>query len=229
MDQQNKGILHRLWDRERGPYALLVITAVTVFVTSPLVVSGAVSPVALDVFFAVFLFVGVLTVHPGRGLRLRYLVLVLAIFSLLMRIASNFVLNRAVLLTENLIGSAAIAIFGSLVMKQFLVSGRRAAHRIVAAIVVYLLIGVLWARLYEIAGLMIPGAFNIANGTATITSYLYFSFVTLATIGYGDITPVHSVVRNLAVLEAITGQMYIAVLIAQLVASSRLAAGSGKD
>ena len=141
MDQQNKGILYRLWEKERGPYALLVITVFTVFVTSPLVVSGTISPIALDAFFAVFLFVGVLTVHPGRGLRLRYLVLALAIFSLLMRIASTFVLNQAVLLTENLIGSAAIVIFASLVTKQFLVSGRKALHRIAAAIVVYLLIG----------------------------------------------------------------------------------------
>ena len=93
MDNRSEGILSRLWDRERGPYGLLVITVVTVFVTSPLVVSGAVSPVAQDAFVSVFLFVGVLTVHPGRGLRLRYLVLALAVFSLLIRIASAFVLN----------------------------------------------------------------------------------------------------------------------------------------
>jgi hypothetical protein len=210
--------LYRFWDAERGPYGLLVVTIFSVFVTTPLVAIGLLDPLIVDVFFAVFMLAGVLTVHPGPATR--YVVLVLAILAVLTRIASKIVPGIEITISEALIEGMAVGVFAALVTKQFLVLGRTASHRIGAAIVVYLLMGILWSRLYQIAGLMIPGAFHMDGGTATLTSYLYFSFVTLATIGYGDISPVHPVVRNLAILEAITGQMYIAVLIARLVSAT---------
>jgi hypothetical protein len=218
MTHLGKGMYYRLWDVERGPYGLLVITVLSVFVISPLVVMGALDPLMVDIFFAVFMFAGVLTVHPRPAAR--YLVLLLAILAVLTRFASKIVPHTEVMIGEALIEAAAVGVFAALVSKQFLLSGRVASHRIGAAIVVYLLLGILWSRLYQIAGLMIPGAFHMADGSATLTSYLYFSFVTLATIGYGDISPVHPVVRHLAILEAIIGQMYIAVLIARLVSTS---------
>ncbi len=211
-------IFYRLWDSEHGPYGLLVVTIFAVFVASPLVVMGAIRPLMVDAFFAVFMFIGVLTVRPHPATR--YLVVVLAVLSVLTRIASKIIPGTGAVIAEALIEVAAIGLFAALVMKQFLVSGRTASHRIAAAIEVYLLLGLIWSRFYQIAALMIPGAFHMQDGSATLTSYIYFSFVTLATIGYGDISPVHPVVRNLAVVEAITGQMYIAVLIARLVSTS---------
>ncbi len=211
-------ILYRLWDAEHGPYGLLVVTIFTVFVTSPLVVTGFFNPLMVDAFFAVFMFIGVLTVHPHPATR--YLVLVLAVLSVLTRFASKIFPGTGTLIVEALIEVTAIGLFAALVMKQFLVKGRTASHRIGAAIVVYLLLGIIWSRFYQFAGLMIPGAFHLPDGPATLTSYVYFSFVTLATIGYGDIYPVHPIARNLAIIEAITGQMYIAVLIARLVSTN---------
>ena len=218
MNPSRKGILYRLWDIERGPYWLLALTVVTVFVTSPLVVAGLLDPVMFDVVFSLFLFAGVLTVHPHRAVR--YFVLTLVALALLVRVPARLFPGTAITILEALIDVGATGIFATLVMKQFLVSGRTASHRISGAIVVYLLIGVVWARLYQIAGLLIPGAFHMEDGRATLSSYLYFSFVTLATIGYGDISPIHPVTRNLAIVEAVTGQMYIAVLIARLVSTS---------
>ena len=51
-----------------------------------------------------------------------------------------------------------------------------------------------------------------------VSDWVYFSFVTLSTVGYGDITPVHPIARTLAMAEALAGQLYLAVLIARLVA-----------
>jgi hypothetical protein len=218
MRPSRSGILFFLWDIERGPYWLLALTVVTVFVTSPLVIAGLLNPLMFDIVFAVFIFVGALTVHPYRAMR--YFVLVLAVLAVLTRVAAKLFPGKAISVLEALIDVGVIGIFATLVMKQFLVLGRTASHRISGAIVVYLLIGVVWARMYQIAGLLIPGAFHMPGSGTTLTSYLYFSFVTLATIGYGDISPVHPVTRNLAVVEAITGQMYIAVLIARLVSTS---------
>ena len=210
-------ILQHLWDAERGPYGLLVITVLTVFVISPLVAIGVLDQLIVEGFIVAFLFIGVLTVHPRSAIR--YFVLILAALAVLVRIASKFIPGTSITICQAVLEMATIGFFAALVMKQFLVSGRPPSHRIAAAIMVYLFLGLVWSRLYEITGLMIPGAFHM-EGSTTITSYIYFSFITLTTIGYGDILPIHPMARNLAVLEAITGQMYIAILIARLVSTT---------
>ena len=91
-----------------------------------------------------------------------------------------------------------------------------------AGIAGYLMLGLLWAGAYALTADLVPGAFLFGSGPASgegmkgFTS-LYFSFITLSTVGYGDIAPVSSVARMLAMLEAITGTLYMAVLIARLV------------
>ena len=92
-------------------------------------------------------------------------------------------------------------------------------NRVVGALCIYLLLGVLWAVLFAFVELVEPTAF-LDRGREVggpIEHFLYYSFVTLTTLGYGDITPVHPVARTLAYLEAVIGQLYIAVLIAGLV------------
>jgi hypothetical protein len=64
-----------------------------------------------------------------------------------------------------------------------------------------------------------PGSFIVSNEDVSRTggNFLYYSFVTLTTLGYGDITPASSPARSLSTLEAVTGQLYIAILVARLV------------
>jgi len=62
-----------------------------------------------------------------------------------------------------------------------------------------------------------PGAFASNVSLQQDRSFVYFSFVTLTTVGFGDVTPVHSTARSLVVLEALTGQLYPAVLLARIV------------
>ncbi len=87
----------------------------------------------------------------------------------------------------------------------------------------YLMLGLLWALAYTLEADLNPQAFafNIpAAGSGPMEGFeaFYFSFVTLSTVGYGDITPVSRVARMLAVTEAMTGLLYVAVLISRLVA-----------
>jgi hypothetical protein len=91
-----------------------------------------------------------------------------------------------------------------------------------ASISAYLMLGLAWAMAYWLVDRLTPGgafSFNTTAGPRSIEGLngLYFSFVTLSTLGYGDITPVSNVARWLAVLEAMTGLLYVAVLIARLV------------
>jgi hypothetical protein len=91
-----------------------------------------------------------------------------------------------------------------------------------AGIATYLVLGMTWAMLYLLVSLLDPNAFLLAGSAAAGNAFdgfdaMYFSFVTITTMGYGDISPVSPVARMLAVLEATTGVLYLAVLIARLV------------
>ena len=98
-----------------------------------------------------------------------------------------------------------------------------------AAINVYVLIGLLFAFLYALLASMIPNAFNgnIGSGGDDMQAFVYFSIVTLTTLGYGDITPNVAQAMTLAYIEALIGQLYVAILIARLV--SMYAGGAAED
>jgi hypothetical protein len=92
-----------------------------------------------------------------------------------------------------------------------------------ASISAYVMLGLIWTIAYWLVDQVTPGAFAFNTTTGAKESMrgfnaFYFSFVTLSTVGYGDITPVSHFARMLAALEAMTGLLYVAVLIARLVA-----------
>ena len=97
------------------------------------------------------------------------------------------------------------------------------ADKLLGAICAYLLVGVTWALLFALIGDLDPGAFRWPSlhgeqvTEASFSTYTYFSFVTLTTLGYGDVSPVSEIARRLALLEALLGQIYLAVLVARLV------------
>src|SRR5262245_60525524 len=91
-----------------------------------------------------------------------------------------------------------------------------------ASISAYLMLGIIWTIAYWLVGQLAAGgafAFNTAVEKQSMLGFhaFYFSFVTLSTVGYGDITPVSKIARMLAAMEAMTGLLYVAVLIARLV------------
>jgi hypothetical protein len=109
------------------------------------------------------------------------------------------------------------------ILRFILRAPRVNAEVLCASIAAYLSLGLLWALAYHLVASVNPAAFaiNVAqapgqsmNGFASF----YFSFTTLTTLGYGDITPVSKAARMLASLEAMTGTLYVAILIARLVA-----------
>jgi hypothetical protein len=109
---------------------------------------------------------------------------------------------------------------GAIVARAVFRPGRVTYHRIVGAVLLYLLVAVGFATLFAFVGLSIPDAFKgvTFEDDATLASELfYLSFATLTTTGYGDITPVHPLARSLCNLEAVVGQLYPATLLARLV------------
>ncbi|WP_162024956.1 MULTISPECIES: potassium channel family protein [unclassified Lentimonas] len=96
------------------------------------------------------------------------------------------------------------------------------ADELCGSIVAYILIGIAWALLYSFIELLQPNSFSFVSVTdgdlhAKGSALFYYSFVTLTTLGYGDILPVSQFARMVAYLEAVTGVMYTAILVAGLV------------
>lgn len=101
---------------------------------------------------------------------------------------------------------------------------------VLGAVCGYVLAGAAWAKVYGLASFLVPGSFDISgelqntlvewHGRSTL--FMYFSFVTLTTLGYGDVTPTRSPATTLVLMEAVFGQFYVAVVVAQIV-SMRLA------
>ena len=104
--------------------------------------------------------------------------------------------------------------------KQVLFAGVIDTNSIVGAICIYLLTGLLWALMYLLIAQSIPGAFNGIEQSVWYENFAdiaYYSYVTLTTLGYGDITPVAPLARFLVYMEAVVGVFYMAILVASLI------------
>jgi hypothetical protein len=118
------------------------------------------------------------------------------------------------------LGFAAIVILGDIFKKKLV-----RADDVLGAACGYLLAGVAWAHVFQVCEIVSPGSFSVsasmlgqfATPQDRVAAFNYFSFATLTTTGYGDITPLRGPATALAMLETIFGQFYIAVLVAQLV------------
>ena len=115
----------------------------------------------------------------------------------------------------------AIAVtLGAVVAQAVFRRGRVTYHRIVGAILLYLLVAVAFGALFVMIGLSLPDAFkglSFEDNPALASSVSYLSFVTLTSTGFGDIVPVHPIARSLCNIESIIGQLYPVTLLARLV------------
>lgn len=112
-------------------------------------------------------------------------------------------------------GIMMLAVIGRIVFGP----GRVTAHRVRGAVLFYIKIAVVFAGADWLLADLVPGAFagGAAHGIAGEADAVYYSFVTMTTLGYGDIVPLHPVARSLANLEGLIGQLFPATLLARLV------------
>lgn len=103
---------------------------------------------------------------------------------------------------------------------QVLFTGAIDFNKIIGSICIYILMGLIWALLYLLIAEMVPGSFNGLSQAPWLENFsaaIYFSFVTITTLGYGDISPVLPLARFLVYMEAIVGVFYMAILVASLI------------
>lgn len=109
---------------------------------------------------------------------------------------------------------------GAVVAEAVFRRGGVTYHRVIGAILLYLLIAIMFGTLFIFVGLLLPDAFkgiSFADDNGLASSVFYLSFVTLTSTGYGDIIPVHPIARSLCNLESVIGQLFPATLLARLV------------
>ncbi len=132
---------------------------------------------------------------------------------------SHFVDMPFLVFVGDCFGIAFIA-FLVIIILSFIFGERKVTINVIyASIVVYLLIAIMWSFVYAVLESTQPGSFAIGEGQIEVGRrlYIYYSFVTITTLGYGDITPTTDLANSVSFLEAVTGQLYIAILIARLV------------
>jgi hypothetical protein len=204
----------------RTTYPLLGTLAV-LLVVSPLVPVMGARGFVLDLAMTSVMFASFWTVHRDRR-RLWTIAAVGAVAAVLLWVA------RAT--GSHGVMAAAFAVFGStlayvaaMLLRLVMRARRVSLDSVSGAIAAYLLIASIWACLFALLELFAPGSFTvqgqaIPKGGHPLDLMLYYALVTVTTVGYGDIVPVHPLARNLAALCAVSGQMYVAVLVAALVA-----------
>ena len=190
-----------------------------VFVLYPMVEVGVIRRFWLDLAFAAFLALGAVFVFEPRPM-VRLFLLCLA-GAVAVSLAEHFFAAEWLVPLRSVLTMLACGVLGALLMARVMRDGRINLNRIMGAIGSYLLIGIVFTQAYRLLAEFIAGAFAIggvpADFAAISYKLSYYSFITLTSTGYGDITPVHPYARSLATMEALAGNLYLTVLVARLV------------
>jgi len=205
-----------------GRYGSLLLVLLVLMVLQPTIDTFA-GKILLEVLFIAALFAGLRAIEIKKGLLGFEVVLLLA--SLALGVAGPL-LGYANLF---FLGVAGRALFMSLVALTILFDLFRdrkvSGDTLAGAVCVYLMIAFISAYCFLLIEFMVPGSFSFTQGAARMQLWIsrefypffYFSMVTMTTVGYGDMSPVTTVARTFATLEALAGQVYLTILVARLV------------
>lgn len=207
------------WDTDRSLTALLVLLVFSVFVVPSLTGFQILQSAFLDLLLSLSLLAGIRIVSKSRTQLV--LLTIFLVVAVLFRVLSYVTQGHLVFMMRTISAMISLSILAVVVFFHVFRKGPITIQRVQGAVAGYLLLGLIWVSAYELLEIVSPG--SIRNSTLAIPpetmtpSLIYFSFTTLTTVGYGDITPANQVARSLAMLEALTGQLFPAILIARLV------------
>jgi hypothetical protein len=212
--------------RPPGRFSILLIAMLLLFVVQPFFEGHWLALALLNIFVSGIILSGIYAVSQKRQNLL--IASILALPAMVARWLSLFTSQRIIFFIDAAF-ALSFFVFTAATILSYVVRARRVtADTISAALCSYLLIGMVWAVLYTVLELFHPGSFSLPPPQQVsagedlppkfqFSRFVYFSFVTLTSTGFGDITPLTDPARSFAMLEAIIGQFYIAVLISRLV------------
>jgi hypothetical protein len=223
-----------LWVRDEGLTVLLGALLLMIFIVNPLAAAGVFRGYAAlvhDLWLALTLLSGALAIGWRR--KAAQVVVLCAILLFALRVLGFAGGAGAIgLVVDAVLTLFLLSILGVMVVMQIFREGPITRQRVQGSIIIYLLLGLIWAEAYTLTAHLDSDAFTVNVGGAgpnALSAHLtYFSFVTLTTVGYGDILPTNLVTRTLANMEGLVGQLFPAILIARLV-SMEIAARETKN
>ncbi len=198
-------------------FLFLLISILCLLVIAPIFKGFVGIRILMDIFTTAILISGVYVVSKKR-----YVPLTAALLALPMLVSiwtNRFVEIPSLVLVGDCFGIAFI-VFLVVVILSFIFREQEVTSNVIyGAIVVYLLIAIMWAFVFSVLESIHPGSFAVGEDQieAGRSLFIYYSFVTITTLGYGDITPITPTANSFSFLEAITGQIYLVVLVARLV------------
>jgi hypothetical protein len=203
-----------------GRVALLAMLLIDVFVI-PVLLTLDVMPVRVgDLFFAVTMLVAMTAMGTGKGRRLVLTVALAAFAVQFLRFVDE---GHLLVILDASLSALALGTFAAMVLVDVFRQDPM-ADRLIDVILSYLLVGAMFAFVYEAVNVALPGSITLDGGRMTVAGYAYFSFTTMTSVGFGDALPMNPVSRAVAMGQALTGQLYVAVLIARFANPLRRAA-----
>jgi len=216
--------------RDSGLSVVLALQVALMFVLAPLASTGALPPLVVDICRLALGAAAVMLLAQNRWVSLAITLTLLISIALTVSVRSGTAITVVELERFAALTAFDLAIAWAVVNLAF-GAGRVSAHRIMGAVILYLSIALVFANAYRACALLLHGSFSgldMGQGHF-VGNTLYFSLSTLTTTGFGDIAPLHPLVRSIANLESVIGQLFPATLLARLVtlhAATEVAADS---
>ncbi len=205
-----------------GRVSLLAMLVVDVFILPVLMTIEAIPLRFADVVFAITMLVAMNAMGTGKG---RRVVLAIAFAAFAIQFFRFVDRGHVLVMVDAALSALAMGTFAGIVLID--VFRRDAApERLLDVILAYLLVGATYAFIYEGVNVAYPGSLTMEGRAATAADYIYFSITTMTSVGFGDALPRTTVMRAITMAQALTGQLYVAVLIARFVNSDRARKGS---
>jgi hypothetical protein len=210
----------------KGSFLFLLVSLLLLFFFFPFFQRSAAGTIVLDIVFLVILLTSILLISERKKVFVISLILALTAFG--STVLNYFLLNVSLQLAAVSVYGLFFILMAVTILSKIMKTRKVTTETIYASLCVYLLLGIIWTMLFSVIEIIEPGSFLSGGGPVAdfhgdpvkrnvFANFIYYSFVTLTTLGYGDITPVSPIARSLSALEAVIGQIYIAVLIAGLV------------
>lgn len=202
-------------------YRLLLAALAALLVLPALVGPALARPLVLHAAMALVLTLAIYTLSGER--RHLWIALLLGVPSLLARLLALSLDSPSLQVTAGSLAVLFLAFTAAVILRDVLRRGRIGEAKITGAVCVYLLLGLIWGLLYGLLYTLEPGSLSLpeearaSRPLGTEPAFVYFSFVTLTTLGYGDVLPVGPRAQTLAWTEAVVGQLFLAILIGRLV------------
>jgi hypothetical protein len=214
--------LNHLWNKESGLSGMFVLLFAMHFILIPLFSSYASFMITLNVFWMLVIIGGIIALAKSRKQALMYSII--PFLFILFGWITVFERTPFVLFADIFFTIATFLLLIVLVLKKVFEPGPITEYRVIGSIVVYFILANLWAVIYLYIYEHIPGSFSLTlpafESNSIQANFLYFSYITITTTGFGEIVPLHPFARAMVQVEALIGVLYPVILIGRLVSDA---------